>query len=549
MRIPSDRLGISRGPGPALDPLVSPPRAPAVGSDAPVAELPRVQRLEVAPVRGWARVLELLRAGAAPAVQAVSLGVSFFAPTVARGAVVTPQVPLDEVTTDAEALLFAAERAAARSEWRSNLAFRDLDGPTQDRFIALYARLSPEAQATVRQARPRATQTVYLELLSQTRLAERPREQQHGVVQVLGTLSKAALEHLATTPKLWPLAESPGFAALITPVRERMVAAAGGLDDLRLRAVAKELDRWPTPTWHSALIVEVVAAPAFAALPEATALRLLRYIGGTNVEMSGPARRGFDRLVRSDEFRALPLADQVTALETHLVQQPWLMGVLDAPPALPVRTEVALDAGAPVAEATLTTGVAPATRHTLTLDGRAVDLHVAHGAPEAGLHQATAEELRDAISRMPAAARARLQHVQLSVLRSPVDAHWATVFGQPAFRAAMTADSAGGVLTIFPTHSKQSVEQLASSLTHEAGHFDAHARWGADETKAAWAPWRAVMKADELEPSGYARGNADEDYAESYRLYFQVKGTPAEAEVRELLPARFALLDALHTGP
>ena len=98
-------------------------------------------------------------------------------------------------------------------------------------------------------------------------------------------------------------------------------------------------------------------------------------------------------------------------------------------------------------------------------------------------------------------------------------------------------------------HSQQSVEQLAGSLTHEAGHFDAHARWGADETQAAWAPGRAVMKADELEPSGYARGNADEDYAESYRLYFQVKGTPAEAEVRALLPARFQLLDTLHSTP
>ena len=94
-------------------------------------------------------------------------------------------------------------------------------------------------------------------------------------------------------------------------------------------------------------------------------------------------------------------------------------------------------------------------------------------------------------------------------------------------------------------HSQQSVEQLAGSLTHEAGHFDAHARWG----QAAWAPGRAVMKADELEPSGYARGNADEDYAESYRLYFQVKGTPAEAEVRALLPARFQLLDTLHSTP
>lgn len=511
--------------------------------------LPRAQRVGGEPVGGWARVLELLRTGMAPAVQAVSLGVSFFSPALARAAVATPELPLDELTSDADASLFAAERAAARTTWRGSPAFRELDTTTQDRFIALYARLSPEAQATVRQARPRATQQAYLELLSQTRLADRPRDVQHPMVQALAELSPSTLERLATTPKLLPLAESPGFAALSTSVRERMVTVAEGLDDLRLRAVVKELDRWPSPTWHSALIVEVVAAPAFAALPEPTALRLLRYIGGTNVEMSGPARRGFDRLVRSDDFRALPLPEQVQALEKHLVEQPWLMGVVDAPPALPVRTTVALDAGVAEPEAALTTGVASATRHTLTVDGRAVVLHVAHGAPEEGLSQNTAEELRDAISRMPAEARARLQRVQLTVLRSPVDAHWATVFGQPGFRAAMTADSVGGVLTIFPTHSKQSVEQLAGSLIHEAGHFDAHARWGADETQPAWAPWRAVMQADELEPSGYARGNADEDYAESYRLYFQVKGTPAEAEVRELLPARFQLLDVLHAGP
>ena len=89
-------------------------------------------------------------------------------------------------------------------------------------------------------------------------------------MQALSELSPASLERLATTPKLLPLAESPGFAALSVSVRERLVSVADGLDDLRLRAVVKELDRWPSPTWHSALIVEVVATPAFAALPEAT---------------------------------------------------------------------------------------------------------------------------------------------------------------------------------------------------------------------------------------------------------------------------------------
>jgi hypothetical protein len=54
------------------------------------------------------------------------------------------------------------------------------------------------------------------------------------------------------------------------------------------------------------------------------------------------------------------------------------------------------------------------------------------------------------------------------------------------------------------------------------------------------------MQSDQVAASTYGKSNTAEDFAEAYKLYFQVRGTPAEAELRQIMPERFALLDGLY---
>ena len=53
------------------------------------------------------------------------------------------------------------------------------------------------------------------------------------------------------------------------------------------------------------------------------------------------------------------------------------------------------------------------------------------------------------------------------------------------------------------------------------------------------------MKSDGISPSTYARSSPDEDFAESWSLFMEVRHGPREEELRVLFPARWAILATL----
>ena len=53
------------------------------------------------------------------------------------------------------------------------------------------------------------------------------------------------------------------------------------------------------------------------------------------------------------------------------------------------------------------------------------------------------------------------------------------------------------------------------------------------------------MKSDNLSPSTYAKSSPNEDFAESWALFMEVRGRPREEELRLLFPARWAILATL----
>ena len=69
--------------------------------------------------------------------------------------------------------------------------------------------------------------------------------------------------------------------------------------------------------------------------------------------------------------------------------------------------------------------------------------------------------------------------------------------------------------------------------------------WGTDTNDKKWKPWRDAMSSDSISASTYARSSPDEDFAEHWALFMEVRHGPREEEMRILFPARWAILATL----
>jgi hypothetical protein len=87
--------------------------------------------------------------------------------------------------------------------------------------------------------------------------------------------------------------------------------------------------------------------------------------------------------------------------------------------------------------------------------------------------------------------------------------------------------------------------ELAAALIHEAAHGLAVSRFGMNDSKKPWRAWRAAIRSDVLAPSGYARVQRAEDFAELAVLYATVRGKHDAVEVARAMPARWQLFERL----
>jgi hypothetical protein len=108
----------------------------------------------------------------------------------------------------------------------------------------------------------------------------------------------------------------------------------------------------------------------------------------------------------------------------------------------------------------------------------------------------------------------------------------------------MTA-GADGIVDIYPDTSPYNPTTGRTSIEHESGHTVSQQLWGTDTTNKKWKPWRDAMKRDGISASTYARSSADEDFAEHWALFMEVRHGPREEELRLLFPARWAILATL----
>jgi hypothetical protein len=164
----------------------------------------------------------------------------------------------------------------------------------------------------------------------------------------------------------------------------------------------------------------------------------------------------------------------------------------------------------------------------------------------------TLEKLALALSRVPPPVLTLIKRVNFNPAPNPDDAKWAADPGYAkasggTFTGSYMTCGADGVVDVYPstTDHAQSVDELSSALLHESGHAESIGQWGDAASDKRWGPWKAAMQSDPISGSKYAQASPDEDFAETWLQYQQVRGTLREYELSRLMPARFAILKAL----
>jgi len=321
--------------------------------------------------------------------------------------------------------------------------------------------------------------------------------------------------------------------------------------------LAEELNRHGGDRLAASTLAQLALSKGFQSMGPIDQQHLLRYVGGKNAELSTPARAALANELNSATFQRATPKQQHDRLHTFIREQPGIGYVVHAAPdTWVVNATARMSAPMDIPSIAFDSGKKPARRYEIEVDGRKISLLASTQTHDAGLYVHTPEDVRRALELMPKRARDQVKVIHLDSSRSSSDPYWQHVYNDPNHRAYMTA-SATGVLTIHPAEHRLSLDQMVGTLTHEAGHFESNARWGMVHTDdpargrdadPRWTQWKDAMGADKFAASSYAKHNPAEDFAESYRLYAQTVDTPRHAELRNIMPDRFRILDAIWSG-
>lgn len=293
----------------------------------------------------------------------------------------------------------------------------------------------------------------------------------------------------------------------------------------------------------SDLIATMAISPGFSTLGVDERMRLLRYVQGTDSILSRHVRLELEKRMLEGSFKSAAAPEQGAALKKFLSEEEG------TPSGVPTwnadfdskRRNYVLSEPVPMPQYAFRSGKADGQKWVVDVGVKKIPIVIAVGGPPPGQFLQTADQIAKAIAALPAQSLAELSIVEVNTLPSPDDTYFATTWNEPDFRAYMTAGE-NGLVNVFPTKTEQAQHSVDGTFIHEAAHLWSRKVWGPDGSPG-WTDWEARMKSDGFHASLYGRHNAAEDVAETVTLYHIVKGTPQEASIRALFPARFAYLD------
>lgn len=296
------------------------------------------------------------------------------------------------------------------------------------------------------------------------------------------------------------------------------------------------------------ILARLGGSPGFNQLGAKDQTRLINLVGGTNERLSVPARNALAAILND------PKTD-LTNPETFkkfLREQPGLNLVVSqsVKPGEFDSKRRAYDITGPtdVSNYSFHSGPADALKYEVEIDGRKIPVYLPKN-PDSSQNYHSIDEIAKGLAALPQPSLDRVDNVLVEPKQNPDDAYWAKKYNSPDFRSYMTAGASGDV-NVYPTPafnssgaalSRPSQSALDGSFIHETGHILSGQEFDAKD----WKKWEAAMRNDGISPSTYARSDRQEDFSETLELYMIVKGTPQEAEIRAIMPERFAILDKL----
>jgi len=323
-----------------------------------------------------------------------------------------------------------------------------------------------------------------------------------------------------------------------------------GLSEDAQKLVLEKVANHPTDPTAREVITNTALSPGFRQLDAKDQTKLLNLLGGTNVELSRPARDAMTGVLHDPKFEKGTPAEQKAMLEKFLKDEPHLASVLGAQPGQldGVRLKHTLHGPTEVKDYQFKDKKIDALKYEVEIDGKKVPVYVPKN-PDPNLTYHSIDEVAKGLAAIPKASRDLIKQVNVEPIQNSEDAYWATQYNTPGFHSYMTAGAAGTV-HIYPdlkTAPKMSQDYLDVSLIHETGHILSQQKWGADDDPR-WKDWQNAMASDGTHASQYAKKAQGEDFSETLKLYQMVKGTPKEAEIRALMPERFKIIDEILAG-
>lgn len=354
---------------------------------------------------------------------------------------------------------------------------------------------------------------------------------------------------LAMRPNVDPSSLDAGAAAIVRVVPARAPApdrrgedpAFALLEEGTQKAVRDALVDPHQSNEGVRFLRRLATSPGFGAMSPADQARLIRFVGGTDPWIAHHARASLIETIARSSYRAAAPAQQANALTRFLRSEqgaPLFVGQRDFHAG---RRPYSLSSPTYLPSFAFDGETGSAHEWSVQVEGKMISIVRRDQSSPPGTYRQTPEEIAKAIASLPAASLAELQQVQIHTGRSAADAHWAQLWGEPKFRAHMTAGGAG-VVHVYPMTFPQPQHVVDAALIHESAHMWSRRTWGADGS-AAWQAWSERMKSDGLHVSKYARNNAAEDFAESVTLYQLVRGSGYETSIRNMFPGRFQSLD------